>query len=101
MKKLFAILFVLFAGTTLAEEQPNILWLTCEDNNINWVGCYGNPYAETPNIDRLAGEGMRMTSFYVTSSVCSPTPATNSGTGTGSPPNRTGLRGWRMVPATG
>jgi len=48
-------LLVLLAGTTLlpgAETlpPPNILWLTCEDNNVDWVGCYGNPNANTPNI---------------------------------------------------
>ncbi|MDC0293777.1 sulfatase [Mariniblastus sp.] len=72
MKKLIAILFVLMAGTALAEEKPNILWLTCEDNNINWVGCYGNPYADTPNIDRLAGEGFQYMHCYANAPVCAP-----------------------------
>jgi hypothetical protein len=38
-------------------EQPNILWITSEDNNVDWVGAYGNPHAYTPNIDQLAAEG--------------------------------------------
>ena len=42
-----------------SDERPNILWLTCEDNNIDWVGCYGNPHAQTPNIDKLATEGFQ------------------------------------------
>ena len=56
MHKLF-IFTVLILGSILAQEQPNILWLTSEDNNINWIGAYGNPYADTPNIDALAKEG--------------------------------------------
>ena len=44
---------------------PNILWITSEDNNVNWIGCYGNPRAATPNIDRLAAEGHRYTQAYI------------------------------------
>ena len=51
-------------------EQPNILWLVSEDNNIDWVGCYGNPYAETPNIDALAADGFRYTHCYANAPVC-------------------------------
>ena len=46
-------------GVTHAAEKlppPNILWLTSEDNNVHWVGCYGNEFADTPNIDKLAKE---------------------------------------------
>ena len=35
--------FLLFLGSAIAQDKPNILWLTSEDNNVNWVGCYGNP----------------------------------------------------------
>lgn len=51
-------------------ERPNILWLTSEDNNIDWVGCYGNKYAETPNIDALAEQGFRYTHCYANAPVC-------------------------------
>ena len=53
-------------------ERPNILWLTCEDNNVNWVGCYGNPHAETPNIDKLATEGFQYMHCYANAPVCAP-----------------------------
>lgn len=53
-------------------ERPNILWLTCEDNNVNWVGCYGNPQATTPNIDRLAAEGFQYMHCYANAPVCAP-----------------------------
>lgn len=55
-----------------AQERPNILWLTSEDNNVDWVGCYGNPLASTPNIDALAGEGFRYTNTYASVPVCAP-----------------------------
>jgi len=56
--------------------RPNILWLTSEDNNVNWVGCYGNPYAETPNIDALAAEGFQYMHCYANVPVCAPTRST-------------------------
>ncbi|WDE97923.1 sulfatase-like hydrolase/transferase [Lentisphaera profundi] len=69
MYKLF-IFTTLILGSILAQEQPNILWLTSEDNNINWVGAYGNPYADTPNIDALAKEGFLYTHAYANAPVC-------------------------------
>ncbi|MCF7849008.1 MAG: sulfatase-like hydrolase/transferase, partial [Kiritimatiellales bacterium] len=57
-------------------KKPNILWLTCEDNNITWVGCYGNPYAETPNIDQLATEGFQYMHAYASAPVCAPSRST-------------------------
>lgn len=59
-----------------AAEKPNILWLTCEDNNVNWVGCYGNPYATTPNIDALAAEGFQYMHCYANAPVCAPSRST-------------------------
>jgi N-sulfoglucosamine sulfohydrolase len=54
-------------------ERPNILWLTSEDNSAEWIGCYGNRLAKTPNIDRLAKEGFRYTHAFANIPVCSPT----------------------------
>lgn len=59
-------------ATGKAQDQPNILWLTSEDNNIDWVGCYGNPHAETPNIDQLAREGFQYMHCYANAPVCAP-----------------------------
>jgi arylsulfatase A-like enzyme len=56
--------------------RPNILWLTSEDNHVSWVGCYGNPHAETPNIDRLAEEGFRYLNCYANAPVCAPSRST-------------------------
>lgn len=55
-----------------AKEQPNILWITSEDNSPLF-GCYGDPLATTPNLDRLAERGVRYTNAYATAPVCAPT----------------------------
>ncbi|MDF1570358.1 MAG: sulfatase [Bacteroidales bacterium] len=70
------ILLALFSARTRAGERPNILWLTSEDNNIQWVGCYGNEFAGTPNIDALSMEGFRYTHSYANAPVCAPSRST-------------------------
>jgi uncharacterized sulfatase len=54
-----------------AEIRPNILWLIGEDLCPD-LHCYGNPAIRTPNLDRLAAEGMRFDNAYVTGPICSP-----------------------------
>ncbi|MEE3218890.1 MAG: sulfatase, partial [Planctomycetota bacterium] len=54
-----------------AEESPNILWITAEDMSAV-LGCYGDDYATTPNIDRLAEQSVRYTHAFATAPVCSP-----------------------------
>lgn len=63
-------ILTLFTGGLLADDRPNILWLTCEDSNVDWIGCYGNPYADTPNIDQLATEGFQYLHCYANAPVC-------------------------------
>ncbi len=63
-------------GAAQVAASPNILWLTSEDNNTGWVGCYGNPHAETPNIDKLASEGFRYAHAYANAPVCAPSRST-------------------------
>lgn len=58
------------------KNKPNILWLTSEDNSADWLGCYGNPYAETPNLDKLAKEGFQYMHAYCNTSACSPSRST-------------------------
>jgi len=53
-----------------AAERPNILWITSEDNGP-FLGCYGDPLAQTPHLDRLASQGVRYTRAFATSPVCS------------------------------
>ena len=55
-----------------ATDRPNIILINCDDLGYGDLGCYGYPCNSTPNLDRLAAEGMRFTDFYMASSVCSP-----------------------------
>ena len=71
-----ALITFVFTQNVFAEDKPNILWLTCEDNNVNWVGCYGNPHADTPNIDKLAREGHQYMHCYANAPVCAPSRST-------------------------
>ena len=50
-------------------ELPNILWITSEDNGM-FLGCYGDAFATTPHLDRLAEEGFRYTHAYANTPVC-------------------------------
>ncbi|MCS7315262.1 MAG: sulfatase [Bryobacterales bacterium] len=54
-----------------AAPRPNILWLIAEDLSPD-LGCYGNRSVHTPNLDRLAAEGVRFANAFVTGPVCSP-----------------------------
>ena len=60
------------AGAFAADERrPNILWITVEDMSPH-LGCYGDHYARTPNIDRLAKDSVLYTQAFAASPVCSP-----------------------------
>ena len=67
-----ALTVVLVSVSINAQDKPNILWLTSEDNNVHWIGCYGNDDAVTPNIDQLAKEGFKYTHCYANAPVCAP-----------------------------
>ncbi len=63
---------LLFGGTIrAAAERPNILWITSEDHGPH-LGAYGDDYANTPNLDRLAGRGMLYRNAWSTAPVCAP-----------------------------
>ncbi len=64
------------AGARAAKaERPNFIVVFCDNLGYGDIGCFGSTLHRTPNIDRLAREGMRLTSFYVTSGVCTPSRA--------------------------
>ncbi|MSU64720.1 MAG: N-acetylgalactosamine-6-sulfatase [Opitutus sp.] len=66
-------LFLAFAGFTRAQTpKPNIVFILADDLGYGELGCYGQPLIQTPNLDRLAAEGMRFTQFYAGSTVCAP-----------------------------
>lgn len=55
-----------------ASQLPNFVFICVDDLGWGDLRCYGHPFAITPNLDRLAKEGIRFTQFYVNSPVCSP-----------------------------
>lgn len=59
-----------------AADKPNIIFILCDDMGYGDLGCYGQPYILTPNIDRMASEGMRFTQAYAGSPVSAPSRAT-------------------------
>src|SRR5215470_2421985 len=54
------------------KTRPNLVFILADDLGYGDVGCYGQRIVKTPNIDRLAAEGMRFTQFYAGSPVCAP-----------------------------
>ena len=75
MRRLLPALLLLLAATNQEPPRPNILWITCEDISPN-VGCYGDAYAVTPNIDRLAAQGVRYAHAFAPIGVCAPSRST-------------------------
>jgi uncharacterized sulfatase len=69
---LLALVFSLACGSRLtAADKPNFVFITCEDTSPN-LGCYGDPDAITPNLDRLASQGARFTRAFTHAPVCAP-----------------------------
>ena len=60
------------SNALFAQMKPNILWLVIEDTSPDFIGCYGNSFARTPIMDKLAKEGIRFTNAFSTKTVCSP-----------------------------
>ncbi len=79
---------ILSAGFANAAEHPNFILIYTDDQGWADVGVFGATDIRTPNLDRLASEGMRFTNFYVASPVCTPSRAALL---TGSYPKRVGL----------
>ena len=75
MIRLVAILFAVLLQSSFAVTQPNIVLFLIDDLGWKDVGCYGSEYYKTPNIDRLAAQGVRFTNGYAACAVCSPTRA--------------------------
>jgi len=73
-----------------ARELPNIVIVFTDDQGYQDVGCFGSPDIKTPNLDRMAKQGRRFTSFYVAQAVCS---ASRAALMTGCYSNRVGIHG--------
>lgn len=78
--------------TMQASQKPNIIFILCDDMGYGDLACYGQKYISTPNIDRLAQEGMRFTQAYAGSPVSAPSRASLM---TGQHSGHTAVRGNR------
>jgi arylsulfatase A-like enzyme len=83
-----------FASSASAQEQPkrppNVVIVYCDDMGYADLGCFGNTKVKTPHLDKMAKQGTRFTSFYVSQAVCS---ASRAALMTGKYSNRTGILG--------
>ena len=87
----FLSFFVFKSVLLLGDERPNFVVILCDDLGYGDISCYGNKIIKTPNIDRLASQGIRFTDYYSPSPVCSPS---RVGLLTGRTPNRAGIYDW-------
>lgn len=86
---LIAIAFLIPSCNSVSDDPPpNFVIIFCDDLGYGDIGAFGHPTIKTPNLDRLASEGQRWTSFYVAASVCTPSRA---GLLTGRLPIRSGM----------
>lgn len=80
-----------FAARQSERSRPNVVFILVDDLGWTDAACYGSRFYETPNIDRLASQGMRFTDAYAACAVCSPTRAAVM---TGRYPARLGVTDW-------
>jgi arylsulfatase A-like enzyme len=86
----WAVLLVVASSTSRAADPPNVILIYCDDLGYADLGGYGSKICRTPNLDRMAAEGVKFTDFYVSSAVCS---ASRSALLTGAYHERVGIRG--------
>ncbi len=79
MKKQFLVLFALLLAFVKTygqkQDRPNILWIVSEDNSP-FLGCYGDTFATTPNLDNFAKQGILYKNAFATAPVCAPSRST-------------------------
>jgi arylsulfatase A len=86
--------YALAADVSQPQHRPNFLVILCDDLGYGDLGCYGHPHIKTPNLDKLASQGIRLTDCYSAAPVCSPSRA---GLLTGRIPSRLGVYDWIPV----
>jgi arylsulfatase A len=69
---LISIIISLISNNKTSAQKPNIIFIFADDLGYADIGCYGQQKIETPNIDKLAANGMKFTQFYSGSTVCGP-----------------------------
>ena len=75
LSHLFIILAALISAPLAAQQRPNVIFILSDDQGSVDAGCYGSTDLQTPNIDRIAKEGVRFTQFYSNAPICSPSRA--------------------------
>jgi arylsulfatase A-like enzyme len=75
MKRTLALLFFAAMSAAYGASKPNIIFILADDLGYTDVACYGSKYYETPNLDRMASQGMKFTSGYTCGPNCQPTRA--------------------------
>ena len=70
-----AISLSIFDANKQNTKHPNIILIVTDDHSYNAISCYGSKLIQTPNIDRIANEGMRFDNFYVSNSISGPSRA--------------------------
>jgi arylsulfatase A len=88
---LFLSLLTLAATAVAAPAKPNILLVLCDDLGYGDLACFGDKSLHTPNLDKFATEGMKLTSCYAAHGNCSPS---RTALMTGRTPTRVGVRNW-------
>jgi arylsulfatase A-like enzyme len=58
--------------TAVGERPPNVIFIMADDLGYGDLGCYGQEQVKTPNLDRMAAQGIRFTQYYAGSTVCAP-----------------------------
>src|SRR5215813_7052865 len=89
------VVLIAFAATFSAQTRPNIIFIQADDLGYGDLSCYGQRKFKTPNIDRLAAEGLRFTQYYAGSTVCAPS---RSALMTGQHTGHTRIRGNARYP---
>ncbi|MDA0774474.1 MAG: sulfatase [Bacteroidetes bacterium] len=90
---LVALLFYSCNTAVKSDQSPNIIIILTDDQGYQDLGSYGSPDIETPHLDQMAQQGVRLTNFYSAQAVCS---ASRAGILTGCYPNRIGIHGALM-----
>ncbi len=90
MRLLLALFFSALTVSAAEPRLPNVVLILADDLGYADLGCFGSEKIKTPNIDRMAAEGMKFTSFYVAQAVCS---ASRAALMTGCYANRVGMQG--------
>ena len=75
LSRTIALVCIATVSTTRANDQKNLLIIETDEHHFKTLGCYGGKIVGTPNIDWIAENGARCTSFYATTPVCSPSRA--------------------------